>query len=264
MAQTEGDLYERLSDETLRFALELVNPRDVNVAVDAMRAAARAMEKIRHPDEPEDAFVNYISRVYETEEGAWFYVDVKDHYAFPDECSALLRGAIEALDTPELSDAVLKWTDRQPPPVESSLPKETRITLPPGFALPQGARVWRTRLSAKPSTWSWAMWQMQGDGDLEPLVEEYREELVRAGWDLGEIEPGSLDDGLSFVRWTVANETASGKVVMGSVSDSDAYELKGQPLDEEERAWGLRFAAGHAWFAEIEFVPTESDWRPDF
>jgi hypothetical protein len=221
------------------------------------------MDKIRHPEEPTEAFVNFISRVYETEDGAWFYADVKDHDAFPDECRALVTAAIRAVDRPELTEAVLKWTDRVPPPVEESLAKETPIHLPPGFSLPEGARVWRTRFSAKPSSWRWAMWQMQGDEDFHPLVDAYRAQLSVAGWQLGEVETGEREDGLTFVRWTVTNATAGGKIVMGYVSNPGAYTPRGKPRDEEERAWGDRFAAGHGWLAEIEFTPTDSGWRPD-
>jgi hypothetical protein len=269
VAQTEGDLYAALTDETHSFALELVNPGDVEAAVKAMNAAARGMARVRHPEEPTEQFANMISRVYETEDSAWFDVDVKDHYAFPVQCKLLVRAAIRATDKPELADAILKWTDRRPPPPPfrgRDLPRETPVHLPPGFELPDGAKVARTRLSGYEAKWRWASWDVLAKGNVVSAAQAYRDVLRANGWHVGDWDDSKAealrDMGLEGGSWGVTGEDATGHVSAMGVVDWTTYGKGKRPSDSEDPELVELFKRGEAWHVYIEFTPTASGWKP--
>jgi hypothetical protein len=261
---------EELVRPSRRFAVELANPGDVAVARAAMGEAARAIGAVSHPEEPEDSYVSFVSAVYMTDTGAWFFADAKDLDAYPEVANTLLAAIVEATNRPELSDAVLQWTDREPPLDTAFMPEETALSLPPGFPLPPGCRIAGTKLVASRSIWYRAEWDLHGDGSATDVATDYYRALEDDGWQIRESFTKNHAPGMSSRQWTMTHEVGEGWVAVAGVHDVAAFPgvddvaafAAQEAVDSDDPEWSRRFAAGDAWFANMELRPGTSGWKP--
>ncbi len=244
-----------------RAAVELVCG-DVDVAERAMTNATRALEAVRHPEEPEDAFVNFVSRVYRTDVGAWFWFDAKDIAIWPEEASAI----IEAITSAAGADGLVQWTDREPPPPSrrrERLDRELAIALPDRFPLPPGAVPVATRFYGYPEEWEAAHWSFYVPGDAPIASGQLFAALADAGYEQGEFQHPSewRIVGVSEVHWSIRSDACEGDVRVGAVLATEAFR-EFSVRQYEEFAWMEDFANGDGWQLWIVLRPGSNGWRP--
>lgn len=83
-----------LSSGDVTFALVDADP---DAAVVAMKAARTEVARVRHPEEPDDQYANYVGEVEATSDGARFNADLKDIVAYPEVAEEIAQGLCLAL-----------------------------------------------------------------------------------------------------------------------------------------------------------------------
>ena len=98
-------------------------------AVSALRLGRNRAFAVRHPEEPDEAYLPFASGVYETDDGAAFWADTKDVSAYP-EVAAALGAAVAAGAAESTCDGTL--IARRKLPQQS----HTAAVLPGWFPMP--------------------------------------------------------------------------------------------------------------------------------
>lgn len=93
------------------FLLQDVPPED---AVRGLRAAARAVATIPHPEEPEDPLPSYVSSVEVTAGGAGFTIDIADAEAYDGLLERVLDAVLEGLGGAGVDSGVLTYPSGPP------------------------------------------------------------------------------------------------------------------------------------------------------
>lgn len=248
-----------------RTAVELICD-DADLAERVLKKAALAIERIRHPEEPDDSLVNFISCVYKTDVGAWFRFDAPDLVAWPKKADSIMRVLVKAVDVEGLEHAALRWTDREPLPVaprSQRLDRDTPIALPAGFPLPANATLTTTRLYALPHEWEAAHWAFYGAGDPQAVLGEFHRALEATGYEQGAFEHPTewRMVGVSEVVWSLRSDLFEGHLRWGAVLAEDLFREHSLRA-YEEFAWVDEFARGEGWQLLVSLLPGAADWRP--
>lgn len=91
----DSDLAAKLQDGSNRFVFR--GAPSQQTARRALEAVRRSLEQIRHPEEPTDAFANWISTVSDGPDGPEFTADLKDLHVYPDVIDQIITSTHEAL-----------------------------------------------------------------------------------------------------------------------------------------------------------------------
>jgi hypothetical protein len=189
---------------------------DPDVATTAMRAAARALQQIPHPDEPDDALPNFVSAVTAEPDGPSFWIDVKDML---DQNDLLAQEVVDSLVTAldaAGADGQLGFTSAAvATEAEATSAREVAVSskeVPDWLPVPNGVveidaalvgQVGRVRFWVK--------------GDTDQLVASYSELLAEAGFVLGDLDSADQPHFTAYQRY-FSGRGANFSLGVGAVS----------------------------------------------
>lgn len=206
MGDIDPALIERVRHGDLR--IELVGV-DKPIALDAMTSLQKEFARIRHPDQPHQQFLSYLSPLRETADSVWFSADAVDLDVFSRVAEQLVA-AMRAV-MPHVDGGLLRPTDNRPQQFALDVPE---WPIPHDAHAP--ASVSRRGDGDKPG---WATLSCVVPYPRTDAVRSYRAQLSEAGFDLADAEAHGSTRG-EFVGFRASRGDVAAFVVLTEIASS--------------------------------------------
>lgn len=142
MAVTARDgLFDYMAEHGGACRLQLIGADDPERALAGMQAAARAVGRLPHPDEPTEPLPNWISGVALDDDGPAFTIDVKDSFRIRAIAERVVAGTLNALADEGIDQGVLTWPADVEWPTSMQRSVSSRLGINPDGVCPVLLRV---------------------------------------------------------------------------------------------------------------------------